>query len=171
MIDKAVEVEAVEIIKPNGVEFIFGQGTFNILAIEDIYRAIAVSSPSASFGIAFNEGSDLALQRKMGNNEELTECASLNMLNIGCGHCFMIAMKDCYPINVLTELKGLATVVNIKAATGNPATAIVARLGGMSAFLGVADGNDPNGVETTSQKSDRQKLIRNIGYLPKVDNK
>lgn len=166
MPDTNVNIESIPIHKPDEVEVILGQGTFNILAIEDIYRAIAGSSPDAEFGIAFNEGSDLALQRIMGNNENLIRCSSDNMMKIGCGHCFMISMRRAYPIQVLAELKSLSTVINIKAATGNPAYAIVARLHGMSAFLGVADGNDPSAVETKTQALERQQLVRRIGYLP-----
>lgn len=169
MINVNVCIEAVSINKPEGTEIILGQGTFNILAIEDIYRAIVVSSPNAEFGVAFNEGSDMSLQRRMGNNNELIECSSKNMMKIGCGHCFMIAMKKVYPIQVLAELKSLATVINIKVATGNHATAIVARLNGMSALLGVADGNDPSAVETKIQASERQHIVRKIGYLPQID--
>lgn len=159
--------EAIPIEKPENTEIICGQGTFNLLAIEDLHRAVAVGSPSAKFGIAFNEGSDDALIRKTGNDKSLTAIACQNMKNISCGHCFIVIFQDAFPIQIINNIKSLQTVVSIKVASGNPTVAIVARTGNSSALLGVADGSNPIAIESLEQEKQRKKLVRQFGYLPK----
>ncbi len=52
--------------------------------------------------------------------------ASENALNLGCGHSFIILLRDSYPINVLNQLKVVPEVCTIYAATANPLEDIVA---------------------------------------------
>ena len=160
-----LKLEAVVLQKPPGTEIICGQGTFNLLAIEDLHRAIAVAAPRAAFGIAFSEASDNLLVRTSGNTDELINSASENLIRLGCGHCYVVVMRNCYPIQVLPHIKVLPNIISIKVATGNSAVAVVARLPGSSAFLGVADGGAPVVRETEEQARQRQEAVRKIGYL------
>lgn len=161
----AFDLEPVAFERPEGVQIICGQGHFHVLSVEEIYRAVAVGAPSSAFGLAFSEASGDCLVRSAGNSKELVECAVNNLLRIGCGHHFIIAMKDAFPIQVLRNIRDLPTTVGVFCATGNPATAIVAKLQSGAAVLGVIDGRKPSGVETDEQAAERQALIRRLGYL------
>jgi adenosine/AMP kinase len=48
------------------------------------------------------------------------------LLRIGCGHTFLIILRNLYPINILGRLKEVPEVCTILAATANPLTVIVA---------------------------------------------
>jgi len=159
--------EEVEIEKPDGINFILGQSHF-IKSVEDLYEAIAASSPSCKFGIAFCEASGPCLIRYDGNDDEMVKLAIRNAEKIAAGHCFIIFLKDCYPINVLNEIKRLHEVCTIFAATANPAKVIIyeTKIGEEKgrAILGVVDGFKSKGVEDETHIKERKEFLRKIGY-------
>ncbi len=159
-----VEVIEVKIEKEKNTEIIFGQGTFNLLAVEQLYTALAITVPSSKFGIAFNEGSDNALVRVVGNSPELEHVAHENVVNIGCGHTFFIVIEGSYPIQVLNQIKALQTVVNIFGATGNQASVVVADNGFGRGVLGFVDGVKPTRKESSEEANNRRNFLKKIGY-------
>ncbi|MBP8933642.1 MAG: hypothetical protein KBG67_04355, partial [Candidatus Atribacteria bacterium] len=94
-----MEIELVSIDNENFYNFILGQTHF-IKSVEDIYETVFSSSPAIKFGLAFCESSGPCLIRYEGNDAELIELAKKNALKLGCGHCFILFLKDGYPINV-----------------------------------------------------------------------
>ena len=97
-----VEIKSVKIEKPDDMNFILGQTHF-IKSIEDLYEAMISSVPGSKFGIAFCEASGDCKIRSIGNDDKLKKIAEDNALNISAGHCFIIFMENCFPINVLNE--------------------------------------------------------------------
>ena len=160
-----MKIEEVKIHKPNDVEIIIGQGTFNLLAIEQIHTCIASSNPSAKFGVAFNEGSDNKLIRTSGNAEDLVDIAHNNIARIGCGHVFFIALRHSYPIQVLNSIKNLQTVVNVIGATGNTCSVVVANTDEGKGLLGIIDGSKPSRVENGTERKQRKSILKKIGYV------
>ncbi|OQX82157.1 MAG: adenosine monophosphate-protein transferase [Candidatus Omnitrophica bacterium 4484_70.1] len=158
-----VGLELIEIEKPAEVNVILGQAHF-IKTVEDLYEVLAEASPTIEFGIAFCESSGKALVRVEGNNEELKKIASLNALKIGCGHMFIIVLKNAYPVNVLNRIKRVSEVCTIFCATANPVKVVVACAGEGRAFLGVIDGISPKGIEGSSDIEERKNFLRKIGY-------
>jgi hypothetical protein len=67
-----IDIETVRIDKPEELNVILGQAHF-IKTVEDLYEALAGSSPHLRFGIAFCESSGPRLVRRVGNDEELIE--------------------------------------------------------------------------------------------------
>ena len=110
---------------PEGVNIIFGQTHF-IKTVEDLYEALVTSSPSLKFGIGFCEASQERLVRSDGNDETMISLAEKAAFHIGCGHCFVIFLKDGFPINVLNRVKNVPEVCGIYCATANPLQVIVA---------------------------------------------
>lgn len=158
-----VRISVVPIEKPAELNFILGQSHF-IKSVEDIHEALAGSSPSLKFGLAFCEASGPCLVRKSGNDEELVELAVKNALSIGAGHSFIVFLKNGYPINVLNALKAVPEVCRIFCATANPTQVIVAETDQGRAILGVVDGMAPKGVESEDDIKARKQLLRTIGY-------
>ena len=162
-----MEVKIVDIEKPDDINFILGQTHF-IKSIEDIYEAIVNSNPNAKFGIAFCEASGARKVRVEGNDEEMKELAKKNALNIGAGHCFIVFMKDCYPINILNAIKNVPEVCRIFCATANPTRVIILEDKNRGekgrAILGVIDGFTPVGVENEDDIKWRKDFLRKIGY-------
>lgn len=158
-------IESVEILKGPQTQFIIGQGTFNLLTVEEIFRAVATSAPACRFGVAFCEASDGRLLRVSGNDRELEALAAKNAMNIGAGHMFIVMLEDTFPLQILPALKLIPTVLNIVGATGNPSSAIVCRLADQSALLGIADGFGPAAVETSQERGQRRRIVRSLGYL------
>lgn len=152
---------------PPSTELICGQGTFSLLSIEDLHRAVAIGAPAARFGVAFSEGTEGRQIYISGNDEMLGSIAGKNLLDIGCGHCFVILVQGAFPIQVLPNIKSLPSVIRVVVATGNPAVAVVADLGEQVALLGVADGYRPLEIESPQIAAKRQKIIRKIGYFEK----
>ncbi len=142
---------------------IVGQAHF-IKTVEDIYEAITSSSPHIKFGIAFNEASGDRLVRFDGNDETLKKRTIEIAEKIGCGHVFVILLRNGYPINVLGKIKNVDEVVNVYVATANDINAIIYKNGESRAILGIADGKKPLGVEKDADKEKRHKLLRDIGY-------
>jgi len=159
----ALEFKTVRIEKPAEINFILGQTHF-IKSVEDLYEAMATASATAKFGIAFCESSGECLIRIEGNDEELKKLAAKNALAIGAGHCFIIFMKDCYPINVLNAIKNVPEVCGIYCATANPVEIVIAETESGRGIMGVIDGAKPKGVEGAGGIKWRKEFLRKIGY-------
>ena len=160
---KELDIETVDLIIPEGCSIILGQSHF-IKTVEDLYEIIITSNPKAEFGIAFSEASGPRLIRRDGTDQELTDIAIKNIMAISAGHCFLIMLRNVFPISVLNQLKQCQEIVNIFAATSNPVKVLVARDNAQAAILGVMDGFSPIGVETMDNARERMKFLRNIGY-------
>jgi adenosine/AMP kinase len=158
-----MELKIVEIDTPEGCNIILGQSHF-IKTVEDIFEAMVSSAPSIKFGLGFCESSGECLVRIEGNDKELKEIAAKNAFNLGCGHSFVIVMKDGYPINVLNQLKTVPEICTIYAASANPMQVIIAETKQGRGFLGVIDGYKPMGVEDETGIEWRKDFLRKIGY-------
>jgi adenosine/AMP kinase len=142
---------------------IIGQAHF-IKTVEDLHEALTGVSPHLRFGLAFCEASAARLVRRSGNDEELTGLAAANALAIGAGHCFVILLREGYPINVLNPVKAVPEVCTIYCATANPVDVIVAVTGRGRGIIGVIDGEPPVGIEQDADIAARHSLLRAIGY-------
>ena len=149
--------------KPDDVNIIFGQSHF-IKTVEDLHEALVGSVPGIHFGLAFSEASGDRLVRWSGNDDELVELARRNVLGIAAGHCFLIMLRDAFPINVLPAVRAVQEVCTIFCATANPTEVILADTGDGRAVLGVVDGLKPLGVESEDDVRARQGLLRRFGY-------
>ncbi|MBU0533366.1 MAG: adenosine-specific kinase [Candidatus Omnitrophica bacterium] len=156
---KVVKIEGI----PEGANIILGQAHF-IKSVEDIYEAIVNINPFIKFGVAFCEASGKCLIRVEGNDEQLKEIASKNALKIGAGHCFIIVMKEGFPINILNALKNIPEVCSIYCATANSVEVILAETGQGRGVMGVIDGSSPKGIEDEAGIKWRKELLRKIGY-------
>jgi adenosine/AMP kinase len=159
----AVDLVSYAIENPEGLNLIFGQSHF-IKTVEDLYEALAGSVPGLQFGVAFSEASGDRLVRRAGTSEDLVELATRNVLGIAAGHCFLIVLRDAFPINVLPAVKAVQEVCTIFCATANPVQVILADVGEGRAVLGVVDGFKPLGVESEEHVAQRQALLRRFGY-------
>lgn len=158
-----LEFEVIKIEKPIDLNFILGQGHF-IKIVEDLYEAMINSVPEIKFGLAFSEASGACKIRCEGNDASLKELASRNALQLGCGHSFIIFLKNAYPINVLNAVKNIPEVCNIFCATANPTEVIVAKSASGRGIIGVIDGLVPKGIEDEKDIAWRKDLLRKIGY-------
>lgn len=158
-----MELKVVEMETPDGCNLILGQSHF-IKTVEDIYEAMATSTPTVRFGLAFCESSGDRLVRVEGNDEKLERVAAENALRLGCGHSFVVLMRESYPINVLNQLKVVPEVCTIFAATSNPLEVIVAETEQGRGVLGVIDGQRPLGVEDEKGVRWRKEILRKFGY-------
>ena len=158
-----MELEVVKLETPEGCNLILGQSHF-IKTVEDLYEAMASSTPTVKFGLAFCESSGDRLVRYEGNDEGLKEKAAENALRLGCGHSFVILMREAFPINVLNQIKVVPEVCNIHAATANPLEVIVAETEQGRGVLGVIDGRKPLGVEDEEGIRWRKEILRKFGY-------
>lgn len=158
-----MELHAVGIDKPEEINVILGQSHF-IKTVEDLHEALVGTSPHLRFGLAFCEASGERLVRRSGNDEELVELAVRNARSIGAGHCFVVFLREGFPVNVLNQLKLVPEVCGIYCATANPVEVIVAETGGGRGIVGVIDGAPPLGVENEQDAADRRALLRTIGY-------
>jgi adenosine/AMP kinase len=155
---KTIRLEVLE-----NSNIIVGQSHF-IKTVEDLYEAIVNTVPQMKFGIAFNEASGACLTRVDGNDAELKGNAARNAQAVAAGHTFYIAMRDGYPINVLSRIREIPEVCGIYCATANPVEVIVAETEQGRGILGVIDGSSPQGVETEADVEWRHGLLRKIGY-------
>jgi uncharacterized protein len=158
-----VELLTVAIDKPDDLNVIVGQAHF-IKTVEDLHEALAGSSPTLRFGLAFCEASGLCLVRRSGNDGELVDLATRNALAIGAGHSFVVFLRDGYPVNVLNQLKAVPEVCHIVCATANPVELVIAVSELGRGIIGAIDGSAPLGVETDADVADRKQLLRTIGY-------
>ncbi len=158
-----MELSTVSIDKPDDLNVVIGQSHF-IKTVEDLHEALAGSSPHLRFGIAFCEASGPCLIRHSGNDEELVGLAVRNAEAIGAGHCFVVFLREGYPVNVLNALKAIPELCTIHCATANPVEVVVAESGLGRGVLGVIDGMPPAGVESELDRAERHDLLRRIGY-------
>ncbi len=158
-----METGIVKINMPEGCNVILGMSHF-IKTVEDVYEVIVGSVPNIKFGVAFCESSGEKLVRVEGTDEELKKAAAENMLKLGCGHTFIVFLREAYPINVLNALKAVPEVCTIFAATANPLEVIVAESEQGRGVLGVIDGQKPLGVEDEKGAEWRKGFLRKIGY-------
>jgi adenosine/AMP kinase len=158
-----VELATIQIEKPEDMNVILGQAHF-IKTVEDIYEALAGSSPHLRFGIAFCESSGPRLVRRAGNDPALVELAVGNALALAAGHAFVVFLREGYPVNVLNLLKQVPEVCRIFCATANPVEVVVAETEQGRGILGVIDGGTPLGVETERDVAARTELLRTLGY-------
>lgn len=158
-----MELKSIRITAPHDTNLILGQTHF-IKSAEDLYETLITCAPGIKFGLAFSEASGKCLIRSEGNDGELVKAAEENTLDLGCGHCFIVFMRNAYPINVLNAIKNVQEVCNIFCATANPVEVIVAETGQGRGILGVVDGESPKGIESVEDKEERKSFLRSIGY-------
>jgi len=158
-----MELHAVPIENPEGLNLIFGQSHF-IKTVEDLHEALAGAVPGIRFGLAFCESSGPRLVRTSGTDPALVDLAARNALAIGCGHTFLIFLGNAYPVNVLGAVRQVPEVCQVYCATANPVEVIVAATARGRGVLGVVDGQPPLGVEGAGEAGARHDLLRKIGY-------
>jgi adenosine/AMP kinase len=158
-----MELRITSLEIPKDCNIIMGHTHF-IKSVEDLYEVMVSTSPHAKFGIAFSEASGPCLIRYEGNDKELSDAAVRNTENLGCGHVFIILLKNGYPINFLNAIKNCQEVCTIHCATANPVQVIVAESEQGKGILGVIDGFTHKGVEGESQQRERKELLRKFGY-------
>ncbi len=158
-----MELKSVKITAPHDTNLILGQTHF-IKSAEDLYETLITGAPGIKFGLAFSEASGKCLVRSDGNDDELVKAAEENAMALGCGHSFIIFMRNAYPINVLNAIKNMQEVCNIFCATANPVEAIVAETGQGRGILGVVDGESPKGIESAGDREERKSFLQSIGY-------
>lgn len=158
-----MDFKTVAINKPQDANVIIGQSHF-IKTVEDLYEAMIGAVPDIKFGIGFCESSGECLVRVDGNDEELKKCAAQNALNIGAGHCFVIIIKNAYPINILNAVKNIQEVCSIYCATANPVEVVLAESQQGRGVIGVIDGARPKGIEGPDGIKWRKEFLIKIGY-------
>ena len=163
MTTTTISWDAVPVEKPDDVNVVIGQSHF-IKTVEDLHEALAGVSPHLRFGLAFCEASGPRLVRRSGNDDELVELATRNALAIGAGHCFVILLREGFPVNVLNPVRAVPEVCTIFCATANPVDVLVAVTPRGRGVVGVIDGEAPLGVETEEDVAARHRLLRAIGY-------
>ena len=157
------ETKIIKLEAPQDCNLILGQSHF-IKTVEDLHEAIVNTVPGAEFGLAFSEASGDCLVRKSGNDESLTKLAADKMFELGCGHSFLIFIKNAYPINIMQRIINVPEVVNLYCATANPVQVIVAETDQGKGILGVIDGFKPKGIESKDDEEYRKKFLREFGY-------
>jgi len=158
-----LELKTVKIEPPKDCNMILGQSHF-IKTVEDLYEVLVASTPTIKFGLAFCESSGPCLVRHVGNDEELEKLAVEYAFKLSAGHCFLIFMKNAFPINVLNAVKNVSEVCNIYCATGNPVEVILAETEQGRGILGVIDGFKSKGIEEAKDVEERKAFLRKIGY-------
>lgn len=158
-----VKISTVKLEAPEDCNLILGQSHF-IKTVEDLYEAIINTVPQAEFGLAFGEASGDCLVRKAGNNNELTDLAADKILEMGCGHSFLIFLKNAFPINVTQRIKSVPEVVNLYCATANPVEVLIVESDQGKGIIGVIDGSKPQSIEEEKDVEYRKNFIRDIGY-------
>lgn len=158
-----MELEIISLEIPTDCNIIVGHTHF-IKTVEDLYEVMVNISPYVKFGIAFSEASGPCLIRYEGNDKELLDGAIRNTESIGCGHVFVILLRNGYPINFLNAIKNCQEVCTIHCATANPVQVIIAESDQGRGILGVIDGFTHKGVENSSQQTERKELLRKFGY-------
>jgi adenosine/AMP kinase len=155
--------DVVSVDKPDDANVVIGQAHF-IKTVEDVHEALVGVSASLRFGLAFCEASGPRLVRRSGNDAELVELATRNALAIAAGHCFVIFLREGFPVNVLNPVKAVPEVCTIYCATANPVDVVVAVTPRGRGIIGVIDGEPPLGVENDDDMTARHELLRAIGY-------
>ncbi len=158
-----LEFKTVKVDVPQDCNVILGMAHF-IKTIEDLHEALVNSVPNIKFGIGFCESSGPCLVRHEGNDDELRQLAAEKAFEMGCGHSFIIFLRNAYPINVLDKIKNVPEVCTIHAATSNPLEVIVAQTEQGRGIIGVVDGLASKGIETAAEIEKRKDFLRKIGY-------
>lgn len=158
-----MELKTVKIEPPKDINIILGMAHF-IKTAEDLYEALVNSVPTIKFGLGFCEASGPCLVRHEGNDDELRRLAAKTALEIGCGHSFVIYLKNAYPLNLLGRIRDVPEVCAIYAATANPIEVVVAETEQGRGILGVVDGYKSKGIETDKDIAERRGFLREIGY-------
>jgi adenosine/AMP kinase len=158
-----MEIKAVKIQKPEDVNIILGQSHF-IKTVEDLHEAMVNAVPGIKFGLAFCEASGHCLVRHSGTDDELIELACTNAFNLSAGHCFIILLRNSFPINVMNSIRNVPEVCTIFCATQNPVDVIIAETDEGRGILGVIDGFKSTGIETDEDIKVRKDFLRRIGY-------
>jgi uncharacterized protein len=158
-----MDLHVVPIDNPDGLNLILGQSHF-IKTVDDLHEALVGSSPHLRFGVAFVEASGARLVRRSGNDEDLVRLAVKNVTALGAGHCFLVFLRDGFPVNVLNQVKLVPEVCRVFCATANPVEVIVAETDAGRGILGVVDGGTPLGEESEDAVAERRALLRKIGY-------
>ena len=158
-----MKLSTVKVEVPENCNVILGTAHF-IKTIEDVYEALINAVPTIKFGVAFCEASGPCLIRSEGTDQKLKMLAIEHALKLGCGHSFIIFLKNAFPINVLDKIKQVPEVCTIYAATANPLEVIIAETEQGKGILGVVDGFNSKGVESEQDIVARKEFIRKIGY-------
>ena len=159
-----MEMKIVKVETPKDCNLIIGQTHF-IKSVEDLHETLVNSVANIKFGIGFCESSGPCLVRHSGNDDELEKAAAENAFKIAAGHCFVIFIKNAYPINVLNAIKQVPEVCSIFCATANPLSIVIIEdENGNRGILGVIDGFKSKGIETEKDIEERKALLRKIGY-------
>ena len=159
-----MEMNIVEIEKPEAVNFILGQSHF-IKTVEDIHEALVNAVPGIKFGLAFCEASGKCLVRSTGTDQAMLELARQNALKIGAGHSFILFLAEGYfPLNVLKVVQAVPEVVHLFCATSNPTEVLIVQTDQGRGILGVVDGSAPKGLEQEEDVTWRKEFLRKIGY-------
>lgn len=163
MTDIPFQLKLVQIENPDELNFILGQSHF-IKTVEDLHEAVVGAIPGAQFGLAFCESSGPALVRSSGTDDGLKALAERNALALGAGHCFILFLRDAFPINILKTVQAVPEVAGIYCATANPLQVILAESDQGRGILGVIDGIHTQGIEDDAGVAWRKGFLRKIGY-------
>jgi uncharacterized protein len=158
-----LDLKTVKIEPPKDCNTILGMAHF-IKTAEDLYEALVNSVPNIQFGVGFCESSGPCLVRHEGNDPELRRLAADKALEIGCGHSFLIFIRNAYPVNVLDKIKKVPEVCTVYAATANPLEVLIAETSQGRSIIGVVDGLKSKGIETENDILERRQFLRKIGY-------
>ena len=158
-----MKIEIAKVEAPENCNIVLGMAHF-IKTVEDIYEALVNAVPNIKFGVGFCEASGPCLIRAEGNDEELKSLAIDYASKLGCGHSFIVFMKNAYPINALDKIKQVPEVCTIYAATANPLEVIIAETEQGRGIMGVVDGFKTKGTETEEDVTARKEFLRKIGY-------
>ncbi len=158
-----MEIKTVKLENPEALNLILGQSHF-IKTVEDVHEAMVNAVPGAKFGVAFCEASDVCLVRYSGTDDALVELAKKNAYALSAGHCFIVFMRDIFPINVLGAIKNVPEVCRIFCATANPVEVMIGETDQGRGILGVIDGFTSRGIEKETDIQARKGMLRAIGY-------
>ena len=158
-----LDIKIYKLEAPEDCNLILGQSHF-IKTVEDLHEAIVNTLPQAEFGLAFGEASGDCLVRTSGNSEDLEKLAGDNMLEMACGHSFLIFLRNAFPINLTQRIKSVPEVVNLFCATANPVQVLIVESQQGRGIIGVIDGSKPQALETEEDVAWRKKFLRDIGY-------
>src|ERR1051326_9025305 len=101
-----MELTSVRLEIPENGNLILGQSHF-IKTVEDLYESIVNTAPQMKFGIAFNEASGACLTRVDGNDAGLKDNAARNAQAVAAGHAFVVALREGFPINILSRIRDI----------------------------------------------------------------
>ena len=158
-----MEIKKYSITNDGSFNLILGMSHF-IKTVDDLAEIICTTVPNVKFSVAFCEASGPCLIRYEGNDKELVDKSIDIMKNIKAGHSFVILLKDCYPINILSKVKMCDEVVRIFCASANPVTVLSVEENNGASIIGVIDGVGPKGVENNDDIKKRRDFLKMIKY-------